>query len=107
MSKKYIDDRKDCLSEIGKLYYYFYPLIATQSNLAGTFINQTFLISYAVDDNYEIEGEPLYFNYPRITDDFIQNNNFFPYNNLISPRIARIKDCKLDEEPNEDSNHII
>ena len=106
LSKKYIDDRKDCLSEIGKLYYYFYPLIATQSNLAGTFINQTFLISYAVDDNYEIEGEPLYFNYPRITDDFIQNNNFFPYNNLISPRIARIKDCKLDEEPNEDSNHI-
>ena len=106
LSKKYIDDRKDCLSEIGKLYYYFYPLIATQSNLAGTFINQTFLISYAVDDNYEIEGEPLYFNYPRITDDFIQNNNFFPYNNLISPRIARIKDCKLDEEPNEDSNHV-
>ena len=48
----------------------------------------------------------MYFNYPRITDDFIQNNNFFPYNNLISPRIARIKDCKLDEEPNEDSNHV-
>jgi hypothetical protein len=106
MSKEYIDERKDCLSEIGKLYYYFYPLIATQTNLAGTFINQTFLISYAVNNNFEIDGEYFYFNYPRITDDFIQNNNFFPYNDLISPKIANIKDCKLDEEPNEDSNHI-
>ena len=98
LSQKHIDARNDSLSELAKLYYYFYPLIATQSNSADTFINQTFLISYEVNDNLDIEGQPLYFNYPRITDDFIQNNNFYPYNNLISPRIANYTYCKLNEE---------
>ena len=106
-SQKFIDLRNDSLSEIAKLYYYFFPLIATQSNSAETFINQTFLISYEVDGNSDISGNPLYFNYPRITDDFIQNNNFYPYNNLISPRIANIKDCKLVEESNNITNKVV
>ena len=107
LSQKYIDSRNDSLSELAKLYYYFYPLIATQSNSADTFINQTFLISYKVNDNLDIEGQPLYFNYPRITDDFIQNNNFYPYNNLISPRIANYTYCKLNEESNNVTNKVI
>ena len=107
MSQKHIDARNDSLSELAKLYYYFYPLIATQSNSADTFINQTFLISYEVNDNLDIEGQPLYFNYPRITDDFIQNNNFYPYNNLISPRIADYTYCKLNEESNNVTNKVI
>ena len=107
LSQKYIDARNDSLSELAKLYYYFYPLIATQSNSADTFINQTFLISYEVNDNLDIEGQPLYFNYPRITDDFIQNNNFYPYNNLISPRIADYTYCKLNEESNNVTNKVI
>ena len=107
LSQKHIDARNDSLSELAKLYYYFYPLIATQSNSADTFINQTFLISYEVNDNLDIEGQPLYFNYPRITDDFIQNNNFYPYNNLISPRIADYTYCKLNEESNNVTNKVI
>ena len=106
-ANQFIDSRNDSLSELAKLYYYFFPLIETQSNIAETFINQTFLISYEVDNNSDIEGEPLYFNYPRITDDFIQNNNFYPYNNLIAPKIANIKDCKLDEEQNNEIKKVV
>ena len=87
LSKKYIDDRSDKISELGKLYYYFFPLIASEANSGNSNINQSFFISYEVDENNEIKGNELYFNFPRISDDFIQNNNFFPYNNLIAPRV--------------------
>ena len=100
ISEILIDSRNDSLSELAKIYYYFYPLIATESNKAGTFINQTFLISYEVDDNNDMKGEKLYFNYPRITDEFIQNNNFFPYNNLIAPIVLNNSFCK-NEMKNE------
>ena len=100
MSNKYIDSRNDSLSELAKIYYYFYPIIASETNSVNTFINQTFLISYSVDDNNEKEGKELYFNFPRITDEFILNNNFYPYNNLISPRIES-KCKKYEEEFNE------
>ena len=100
MSNKYIDSRNDSLSELAKIYYYFYPIIASETNSVNTFINQTFLISYSVDDNNEKEGKELYFNFPRITDEFIINNNFYPYNNLISPRIESKCD-KYKEEFNE------
>ena len=73
MSNKYIDSRNDSLSELAKIYYYFYPIIASETNSVNTFINQTFLISYSVDDNNEKEGKELYFNFPRITDEFIIN----------------------------------
>ena len=100
MSNKYIDSRNDSLSELAKIYYYFYPIIASETNSVNTFINQTFLISYSVDDNNEKEGKELYFNFPRITDEFIINNNFYPYNNLISPRIESKCD-KYEEEFNK------
>ena len=98
MSKDLIDSRNDSLSEVYKLYYYFYPLIATEANSAKTFINQTFLISYPVNENNDISGNVLFFNFPRISEDFIQNNNnFYPYNNLIAPRISNNQDCENDE----------
>ena len=100
MSNKYIDSRNDSLSELAKIYYYFFPIIASETNSVNTFINQTFLISYSVDDNNEKEGKELYFNFPRITDEFIINNNFYPYNNLISPRIESKCD-KYEEEFNK------
>ena len=100
MSNKYIDSRNDSLSELAKIYYYFFPIIASETNSVNTFINQTFLISYSFDDNNEKEGKELYFNFPRITDEFIINNNFYPYNNLISPRIESKCD-KYEEEFNE------
>ena len=98
LSEKYIDSRNDSLSEMAKLYYYFYPLIATESNKIGNFINQTFLISYEVGENNFIQGNELYFNFPRITDEFIQNNNFFPYNNLIAPSVLKITKCRNETE---------
>jgi len=89
MSYRFIDSRNDSLSELAKLYYHFYPLIATETNSVNTPINQSYLIAYEVDENNKTVGDELYFNFPRITDDFIQNNNFFPYNNFISPRIEK------------------
>ena len=96
LSKKYIDSRKDCLSEVAKLYYYFYPIIHSEARTLNCFFNQTFLIAYEVnEENNKIKDKKLYFNFPRITDDFIQNNNFFPYNNLISPNINDTLDLSL------------
>ena len=107
MSKDLIDSRNDSLSEVYKLYYYFYPLIATEANSAKTFINQTFLISYPVNENNDISGNVLFFNFPRISEDFIQNNNnFYPYNNLIAPRVANLQECgkynNIDTHSNKD-----
>jgi hypothetical protein len=93
-SKKYIDERNDSLSELAKIYYHFFPIIESESVSSGSFINQTFLISYEVDTNNEINGNKLYFNFPRIADEFIINNNFYPYNNLIAPRVANLQECE-------------
>ena len=105
-SKKYIDERNDSLSELAKIYYHFFPIIESESVSSGSFINQTFLISYEVDTNNEINGNKLYFNFPRIADEFIINNNFYPYNNLIAPRVANLQECgkynNIDTHSNKD-----
>ena len=102
MSEKYIDSRNDSLSELAKLYYYFFPMIASETNSANTFIKQSYLISYEVDNDNDIKGKPLYFNFPRIRDEFVANDNFHPYNNLISPRIENNEYC--DQYRNYKSN---
>ena len=107
MSKKYIDARNDSLSELAKIYYNFYPIIASESNSANTFIKQTYLIAYEVNENNDIKGEPLYFNFPKIRDDFIKNDNFHPYNNLISPRIEGIEYCRNNESYNSNEENIM
>ena len=113
MSEKYIDSRNDSFSELAKIYFHFYPLIAAESNKAKTFINQTYLISYEADkSSNEIQGDILYFNYPRIADSFMDNSiNFYPLNNLISPRIEDIDYCNKNDnynsyEENERLNKI-
>ena len=88
IAKKYIDGRKDSLSELAKVYYNFYPLISFQTFSIKTYVNQTFLIAYQMNDqNNNISGEPLYFNFPRSNEKTEENNNFYPYNNLIAPKI--------------------
>ena len=106
MSEKYIDSRNDSLSELAKLYFYFYPMIASEASSANTFIKQTYLIAYEVDDNNDIKGDPLYFNFPRIRDDFIKNDNFHPYNNLISPRIAGNENCNKYDAYNSNEGNL-
>ena len=87
LSEEYIDNRNDCFSELAKVYYSFYPLISYEAYSVQTYINQTFLIAYKIDDNKNIIGKELYFNFPRLNDNFLNNNNFHPYNNFISPKI--------------------
>ena len=43
LSKKFIDDREDGLSELGKIYFYYYPLISYEAYFLKTSINQSFL----------------------------------------------------------------
>jgi len=93
LSKKYIDERNDSLSEIAKVYYYFYPIISFEAFSSKNYINQTYLLAYQLDDyNNDIFGEPFYMNFPKVNDEFLGNsNNFHPYNDLISPRINKSK----------------
>ena len=91
IAKKYVDERNDSLAELIKVYYYIYPLISYEAYSIQTYINQTFLIAYEMDDDKNIIGNELYFNFPKINDFFIKNNNFHRYNNFISPKINRSK----------------
>ena len=98
--KKYIDNREDSLSELAKVYFYFYPLISFEAYSLQTFINQSFLIAYELDNNSpNISGEELYFNFPRAIDDFFENNNFHAYNNFVAPKINKSR-----SEPTEKIN---
>ena len=104
MSEHYIDSRNDSLSELYKIYYYFFPLIAAETNSAKTFINQTFLIAYKINEKKDIEGDVKFFNFPRINEDFVQNNNnFHPYNNLIAPRITGCLDYEISKQTNDEN----
>ena len=108
MSEQYIDNRNDSFSELYKIYYYFLPLISTEANSAKTFINQTFLIAYDVTETKEIKSTVIFFNFPRITQDFFQNNNnFHPYNNLIAPRISGCQEYVMSEKINEEDRNNI
>ena len=91
-AKKYIDDRKDSLSELAKVYYYFYPLISFEAYSVQTYINQTYLIAYEIDDKKNMKGEEMYFNFPMPSDEFFENNNFHAYNNFISPKPSMSSD---------------
>ena len=108
MSEQYIDAREDSFSELYKIYYHFLPLISTEAISAKTYINQTFLIMYDVNEAKEIESTVIFFNFPRITEDFVQNNNnFYPYNNLIAPRISGCQEYEASKkEKNNNKNKI-
>ena len=87
-AEKYIDNREDSLSELAKIYYYFYPLLSFEAYSLQTYINQTYLIAYKLEnDNLNISGNEMYFNFPRIINDLFESNNFHAYNDFISPKI--------------------
>ena len=91
MSKKYIDERNDSLSEIAKVYYHIFPMISFQAFAIQNYINQSFLIAYEMDEENNIIGEQLYFNFPRPNKNIISCNNFHPCNDFISPKINKTK----------------
>ena len=87
-AEKYIDNRDDNLSELGKLYYYMLPLITHDALARYTFINQTFLIAYEFDNyNKSIIGNELYFAFPRHKSQLEEAKLFIPTNNFLSPQI--------------------
>ena len=87
-SKKYIDERNDSLSELAKIYFHFYPIISYEACSSGTYINQTYLIAYEIGENNSIQGSEMYFNFPRLNDDYSKDICFSPSNNFISPKIS-------------------
>ena len=97
-SLKYIDNREDNLSELGKLYYYFLPIMTYEAFLIKTYINQTFFITYEFDNKTKnIIGDEFYFAFPRLKSEMFSSSNFFPTNGLISPKISK-NETKNDEE---------
>ena len=91
-SKKYIDDREDSLSEIAKLYYQFLPIITYNGISKGTYINQSYLIAYEYNnETKDINGDYLYFSYPRINSVMYNLSNFYPQSSFISPSIRNKK----------------
>ena len=87
-SKKYIDERNDSLSELTKIYFNIYPLLSLEAFSCEFRINESYLIAYQIDNNRNILGDEMYFNFPRIGD-YLSDNIFFPSNNFLSPKISK------------------
>jgi len=97
-SLNYIDNREDNLSELGKLYYYFLPIMTYEAFLKKTYINQTFFIMYEFDNKTKnVIGDEFYFAFPRLKSEIFATSNFIPTNALISPKISK-NGTKNDEE---------
>ena len=92
-TKKYIDERKDNLAEIGKIYYNFLPLLTYEAVTKNTFINDTYLIAYEFDpDTKEIKDDYLYFAFPGKSNELSKAfNYFYPTNSFISPQVSKTK----------------
>ena len=91
MSRKYIDERNDSLSEVAKVYYHIFPMISFQAFAIQNYINQSFLVAYEMDEENSVIGEQIYFNFPRPNNKIISCNNFNPCNDFISPKINKTK----------------
>ena len=91
MSRKYIDERNDSLAELAKVYYNIFPMISFQAFAIQNYINQSFLVAYEMDEDNNVIGEQLYFNFPRPNNNIISCNNFNPCNDFISPKINKTK----------------
>ena len=90
ISKKNVDDRKDSIGELAKLYYYMFPIITYGAFSMNVIINQSFFIAYEFDENNKnIKNNELFFMYPRDKDAFNQNNNFVPNNYLLNPLVSK------------------
>jgi len=91
ISKKYIDERNDSFSELAKIYFHFYPLLSLEGVMSDSHINQTYLIAYEIDNNKNILGGELYFNFPRLFKENLKDNIFSAGSNLKSPKIYKQK----------------
>ena len=91
ISKKYIDERNDSFSELAKIYFHFYPLLSLEGIMSNSHINQTYLIAYEIDNNKNILGNELYFNFPRLQKENLKDNIFSAGSNLKSPKICQQK----------------
>ena len=96
-SEKFIDNREDPLSEIGKIYYYMLPYITFEAFTKKTYINETFLIAYEFDDNKNIINDELYLTFPKLKTELDITNNFIP--SFLSPQIVKNKTI-FDEKKN-------
>ena len=89
LSKVYIDERNDAFSELSKIYFHFYPIISIEDFKGNSYINQSYLIAYQIDDDKDILGNELYFNFPRLNGENLKDNIFCPGNHFISPKISK------------------
>ena len=87
-AEKFIDKRNDSLSEFAKLYYHFFPLIASEAYNRNIYINQSFLIIYEYDDTKTINNDYLYFSFPKSNNELGEVKNFEVFNNYIWPTIT-------------------
>ena len=101
-AEQFLDNREDSLSEIGKIYYYFLPLITYEAITKNTYINQTYLIAYEFDFNTkEIIGQDyLYFTFPKKYNELTKTSFFYPSNSFISPRVLQ-KEVEHGEKFND------
>ena len=91
-SEKYIDQRNDSFSELGKLYYYMFPTISFEGFNRDIYINQSFLIAYEFDkNNGKIKNDYFYFSFPKSDNDAVKSNNFIADNSYIWPKISEEK----------------
>ena len=92
-AEKYIDKREDVFSEIGKLYYYFLPMMAYEFSLEKSNLNESILIAYEFDNETKeiTDNNYLYFSYPLKINENLKKNFFYPGNSLLSPIISSKK----------------
>ena len=89
LSKVYIDERNDAFSELSKIYFHFYPIMSLEGFKGNSYINQSYLIAYQIDNDNQFLGNELYFNFPRLNGDYLKDNIFSPGNHFISPIISK------------------
>ena len=86
-SEKYLDNRKDSLKELAKIYYYMQPIINYGFKFMGITINQTYLIAYEFNKDREIIGDELFFAFPK-SNLSTKANNFIVSHRYLNPLVV-------------------
>ena len=91
-SKKLDDNREDSLNEISKLYYLMLPIIIEDIYKKNNTINQSYIITYEFEENKNINGEEIFFMFPRLEDTLTKKYNNFLNNDLyINPLVNKTR----------------
>ena len=109
LSKVFIDERNDAFSELSKIYFHFYPIMSLEGFKGDSYINQSYLIAYQIDNYNQILGNELYFNFPRLNGEYLKDNIFCPGNYFISPIISKtdLKEYKLIDNTYHQENWFV